>query len=80
MGIITYTEEELTDAWKKIFIESPWLNGWECNGSICEDVFCCPGNPPDWSVLDTAKRILFLLGKDAHVYTISSNLEDYKNA
>ena len=79
MTVITYTEEELINAWKELFVEYPWLNGWSWSGSVCNDVFCCPGNPPDWSALDETRHILWLLGKDTHVDTISPNLKDYED-
>jgi hypothetical protein len=76
--IIRHTEEELLQAWDNLFITYPWLNGWEWSGSVCNDVFCCPTDPPNWFALDEAKQILWLLGKETHVEKISMNLNDYK--
>lgn len=78
MTVIRHTREELLKAWDKLFIEYPWLNGWEMGGSVCNDVFCCPGSPPDWSALDSAKFLLSMLGKETHVKKISPDLNSYE--
>jgi len=78
MAVIRYTEEELLKAWDELFIEYPWLNGWEWSGSVCNDVFCCPTDPPNWMALDSAKFLLSMLGKDTHVEKISMDLNSYE--
>jgi hypothetical protein len=78
MAVITYSYKQLYDAWYDLFEKNKWLIGLECTG-ICENVFCCHIDVPDWGVVDTAQRLLFLLGKDYHVEKISANLEDYED-
>lgn len=58
--MVEYSKEELIGAWNLMFDENPWLEGWEANGDC--DVFCCPGSPPDWGVMQQAKTYNFLLG------------------
>lgn len=68
------TPEELLTAWNELFNEYPWLEGWEYDISSCKDIFCCPGNPPNWDAIWGAQTILSLYDAERHVTKISKNM------
>jgi hypothetical protein len=64
--------EEALDAWNELFDENHWLEGWESVGDC--NVFCCPGNPPDWNVLSGVRNILWIFGKETHILKLKRKL------
>ena len=71
------TKIQLLDSWDKLFHEFNWLEGWE-SSSDC-DVFCCPGNPPNWEALSKAKQILWLMGKETRIKKLKKSMLSSKD-